>query len=427
MQSHVFKHKRRVNGRIVASRCWYGRYKLPGDLCAKTVPLETTDKDVARGRLLKIVGRLEREAAGVGVPEHLREAAQKSLAAHMEDFLADLRASGRAEMYQANLRCRLTKLLKDCGWQYPKDVNADSFMAWRSGQSLAAKTLNDYLDAANGLMKWMQRAARLEGNPLKTVGKGKTAGREAVQRRALTDDEVRRLLEVGGSRKAVYLTALNSGLRRAELAALQKGDCFLYGDNAYLKVRASTTKNNKAATIWLNDEVAAELKKLVKPSADLNESVFERIPDMDQFRKDLAAAGIRYVDEQGRRADFHALRHTLATNLARCGVLPRVAMEFMRHSEMRLTNKTYTDVAHLPLAEAAEMLPQFSKGKDTQISTHVSGAAGHKLAGAGVSEIRAGHEEGIDNKGECPVLSPAGTEGRELELAHPSGVEPETF
>ena len=59
MQSHVFKHKRRVNGKIVASRCWYGRYKLPGDLCAKTVALETTDKDVARGRLRKIVARLE--------------------------------------------------------------------------------------------------------------------------------------------------------------------------------------------------------------------------------------------------------------------------------------------------------------------------------------------------------------------------------
>ena len=68
---------------------------------------------------------------------------------------------------------------------------------------------------------------------------------------------------------------------------------------------------------------------------------------------------IPYIDEHGRRADFHALRHTLATNLARNGVLPRVAMEFMRHNEMRLTNKTYTDVTCLPMAEAAEMLPRF--------------------------------------------------------------------
>ena len=427
MQSHVFKHKRRVNDEVVASKCWYGRYKLPGDMRAKTVPLETTDKDIARERLRKIVRRAEREAAGVGVPQHLRDAAQEALSAHLEDFLADLRASGRDEIYQANLGYRLVKLFKECGWQHLKDVTADSFMAWRSNQCLAAKTLNDYLDAANGLLKWMHRAARLEENPLQPVRKVKTAGRETVQRRALSDDEVRRLLNVAGLRRPVYLTALNTGLRRAELAALQKGDCFLYGDNAFLKVRASTTKNSKAATIWLNDEVAAELKNLVKSDADSNEPVFQHIPDMDQFRKDLAAAGIAFVDGQGRRADFHALRHTLATNLACCGVLPRVAMEFMRHSEMRLTNKTYTDVAHLPLAEAAEMLPQFLKGKGTQKLTQETGAGGHELATAGTNEVRAEGRESIDNKGECRVLSPVGTDRREMEMAHPVGVEPTTF
>ena len=35
--------------------------------------------------------------------------------------------------------------------------------------------------------------------------------------------------------------------------------------------------------------------------------------------------------------------------LARAGVSPRVAMELMRHSDMRLTAKTYTDAMNLPL------------------------------------------------------------------------------
>jgi hypothetical protein len=34
--------------------------------------------------------------------------------------------------------------------------------------------------------------------------------------------------------------------------------------------------------------------------------------------------------------------------LARAGVSPRVAMELMRHSDMRLTTKTYTDAMSLP-------------------------------------------------------------------------------
>ena len=41
----------------------------------------------------------------------------------------------------------------------------------------------------------------------------------------------------------------------------------------------------------------------------------------------------------GRQADFHSLRHTLATMASQANVAPRVAMEMMRHSDMRLTMK----------------------------------------------------------------------------------------
>jgi integrase len=218
MQMHVFRRKRRINGKLVASRCYYGRYSLPTDSHQRTVALDTTDKQVALSKLRKIVEDAEREVAGVGVPKNLLASAQKALTAHMEDFLADLMASGRDDMYLANLRCRLNRLFKDRAWQYPKDVTADAFMVWRGKQNFAAKTLNDYLDAANALLKWMQRACRLEANPLQTVRKVKTSGRETVHRRALTDDEVRRLLEVAGPRKAVYLTAINTGLRRRTLS-----------------------------------------------------------------------------------------------------------------------------------------------------------------------------------------------------------------
>jgi len=101
-------------------------------------------------------------------------------------------------------------------------------------------------------------------------------------------------------------------------------------------------------------------------------------------------------------------------------------MEFMRHSEMRLTNKTYTDVAHLPLAEAAEMLPKFTTKKGTQIGTQDSDAASHLLSSAGTNEIREAKDKTIDNKEVCHALSSTGAERQELELAHPSGVEPET-
>jgi len=77
MQEHVFKRKRRIKGKVVSSRCYYGHYTLSGDSRQRTVGLDTPDKQVAAAKLREIVQRAEREAAGVAVPQNLAESAQK--------------------------------------------------------------------------------------------------------------------------------------------------------------------------------------------------------------------------------------------------------------------------------------------------------------------------------------------------------------
>ncbi|MGF1451816.1 MAG: tyrosine-type recombinase/integrase [Opitutales bacterium] len=72
---------------------------------------------------------------------------------------------------------------------------------------------------------------------------------------------------------------------------------------------------------------------------------------------DLAKAGIERVDGLGRKLDFHALRYTFATNLARSGAAQRLAQELMRHSDPKLTAKVYTDAKLLPTFETVEQLP----------------------------------------------------------------------
>jgi len=77
-------------------------------------------------------------------------------------------------------------------------------------------------------------------------------------------------------------------------------------------------------------------------------------------------AGIPFLDSKGKRVDFHSLRHTLSTNMALAGTPPRVAMEIMRHSDIRLTSKTYTDAGKLPVIDAVSQLPSFSDSKDSE-------------------------------------------------------------
>jgi hypothetical protein len=71
----------------------------------------------------------------------------------------------------------------------------------------------------------------------------------------------------------------------------------------------------------------------------------------------LAAAGIPWLDDAGRRADLHALRHSYGTLLAKAGVGVRKAMELMRHPDMRLTMRVCTDPRLFDLAGAVEQLP----------------------------------------------------------------------
>ena len=57
------------------------------------------------------------------------------------------------------------------------------------------------------------------------------------------------------------------------------------------------------------------------------------LPTNRTRRADFERAGIELIDEQGRYADLHALRTTLATLLTKEGVAPQLAREIMRHRD----------------------------------------------------------------------------------------------
>ena len=53
------------------------------------------------------------------------------------------------------------------------------------------------------------------------------------------------------------------------------------------------------------------------------------------------------------------------------GTSPRVAMELMRHSDMKLTMKTYTDVGLLPTSAAIRDLPSLGqRGRNEHTAEH---------------------------------------------------------
>jgi len=79
--------------------------------------------------------------------------------------------------------------------------------------------------------------------------------------------------------------------------------------------------------------------------------VVNGVPKMKEFRQDCAKAGIPFLDERGHRMDYTPCGRRLSPGFRPLKVHPRLAMELARHSDMRLTMKTYTDAGQLPLRE----------------------------------------------------------------------------
>ena len=128
-------------------------------------------------------------------------------------------------------------------------------------------------------------------------------------RRAFLQDEMQRMHSAAPhERAAIYLTAVNTGLRRNEMKQLTIADLALELPEPFLRVRASTEKHPKESRFRLKPEVVDAIRSILPDLAPPHYRVFAgRIPRVRTFKKDLAQAGIPFLDAHGRRRNSHAV------------------------------------------------------------------------------------------------------------------------
>lgn len=263
MMANVFKYSRRNSaGKLVKAKTYTGRFKLDGDTRYREVPLHCRDEQVARQKLQQIILQAEREREGLAVPLVQKECMAASLERLIEEYIAEKEKVGRSPNYTRVLNCRLSIVARECGWKILRSVSGQDFLQWRSSRSESPKTLNEYLSAWQGFLKWLSKRYGLPAIPaFECVERIDGRGRETYERRALTLEEAQRLLEVAPpARRLIYVLALSTGLRRAELDSLQWADVVLDDQAPYLRVRARNTKNRRDAMIPLIPQTAAILR-----------------------------------------------------------------------------------------------------------------------------------------------------------------------
>lgn len=206
------------------------------------------------------------------------------------------------------------------------------------GRKLTNATINRYLSAASGLMRFAKRKKYLKGE-LPEVPWREEDGRRIHW---LTEDEeeqvVAAMLDQGWPDGALTVRVLcRTGMRWSEFAGLEPGDIV----DGW--IRLTKTKTNTPRDIPIVPELAAELRSLVE----------QGVPEYRTFRVMMTDA--LKIAGQNPEITPHCLRHTTATRLVHAGYpLPKV-MQLLGHKNIATTMK-YTHVAPRDVADAAEIL-----------------------------------------------------------------------
>jgi integrase len=348
-----------------------------------------------------------------------KAATAKPLIQHVDDWRAALLAKGNTRQYADLSANRVTRIVAGLGLATVADVSASEVQTFLAGlrqdraddkgnvhRGVGAASFNYYLRDARSFFRWMVRDGRAFENPLAHLQGVNARADKRHERRALAVDELHRLLDTtaagparlgmsGAGRAMLYRLAVETGLRAKELRSLTRGS-FQLGDDPTVAIAAAYAKNRRQDVLPLKPNTAAALA--VHLAGKMPTAPAFTMPRgdamVDMFRDDLAAARtawiaaagsqqerterdsgtfLAYVDDAGRYADFHALRHTFISNLAAGGVHPKTAQRLARHSTITLTMDRYTHLRREDLAGALDTLPDLSSTRQAAMMTGTDG------------------------------------------------------
>ena len=341
------------------------------------VSTKTRNRSAAEKILARYESEVDRVKSGVVTREELDKAQTPriTLGEALERFRTKMVATGNTPKHINLTLHRISQFCQGTSVDSLATIRRETVERWIANEIqkkvFTPSTINHYLTAVKAFVRYLVDIDLLPGNPLKSIRKLNQEVGQRKMRRAMTADEIERLLQATATRKyrtkgkteertLVYRLLLGTGLRSTELSLLTPSQ-INFKDNR-LTIEAAKTKNKKADVLPLHPDLVRSVKEWV----DLHSvQPHERIFHFDDhsirrsFYGDLKAAGIERKDSGGRSVDVHSLRKTFGTMLARAGVPLTTVQRLMRHSTPLLTAKLYIDVDPIDLTQALEKLPMF--------------------------------------------------------------------
>jgi integrase len=382
-----------------------------------------------------------------------RDHEARPLADHLDDWHRDMRARGKTDRHADQYRDRAGKLVALI--RGAKLVEVETGRGRRASERAAAtlagllnaarltdltperiqaalaalrdagksnQTANHYRAALRAFVRWAGDKGRLRDNPMRGVHGYNVQEGPRRERRALTDEELARLIDAAGRgpvayhvpgplRAMAYWVAASTGFRVAELRALTPESFRLDGPEPTVSLKAGSTKNRRPVTQPVPLALAHALSAWLRGQPAGGPVFLLHHETAKAIRRDLDAAGIPYATDEGR-ADFHSLRAYYISALVRAGASIKEVQALARHAQPQTTLNHYAKVSARDLRGAVESLPAPAPvGTDGR---PISNGLAHHLPTAGGKSGRVGSEAGamaLAGAGKCNTPEIPSVEG----------------
>jgi len=327
---------------------------------------------------------------------------RRTLAEHLQDFRTALHAKDDSPEHANQTADRASRVMTGCKFERIADISAtavQSYLADMRDKGRSIQTSNHYLRAAKQFTRWLHRDRRTGDDPLYHLSMGNVKLDRRHDRRALSVDEMQRLVEAanagpvvesmsGPDRAMMYILSAWTGFRRRAISSLTLRSFSFDGDPPSVLVAACYSKRRRADTMPLHLAVVELLRAWLATKSGIgpDDKLFNLRTPGGFWRKtakmmqtDLQAARkkwlnednltdaeraareqsdfLTYQNDDGLFADFHANRHTFVSNLGKANVSLTMAQKLARHHDPKLTANIYTHLEVSDQAGAIAALP----------------------------------------------------------------------
>lgn len=228
---------------------------------------------------------------------------------------------------------------EDARWSTVQQCDLDGFMATMTKAGLKPSTINRHVSSVRAMFKYFVRQGWMTSNPVRYASMQKQE--KSLPNTIPTEDLVTATEHATGTLRVMLLILVTTGCRIQEMLDIEQ--CDINEEEQSIRIHG---KGKKDRDVYATVEEIREIKEYAKGRPAKIFGGIEQRAARHAIYEHLS----RY--SKAKQLSPHAIRHTVATNMAKQGANVTCISKLLGHESIKTTQK-YIDLSQQNVKDAA--------------------------------------------------------------------------